>query len=175
MRKARLIALSVAAILFVSAGARAQDVKGQNFLNAGIGVGTFGFSGSGIPITASLEHGFTDKISAGVVAGYVRTTVNPDYHYSYHLLGVRGSYHFNELLNVPGEKWDIYGGAALFYRGYKATYKHFYGTEDYHASGGGLDVALHAGARYMFSGNTGAYAELGYGISPLQLGVSFTF
>ena len=48
----------------------AQDIKGVNHLNAGIGVGTFGFSGSGgIPIVASFEHGITDKIGVGAYSG----------------------------------------------------------------------------------------------------------
>lgn len=175
MRKSKQIMLSLAAMIIMAAGANAQEVKGTNFLNAGVGIGTFGFHGNGIPITASFEHGFTDKISAGVTVGYARTKVNSDYRYTYYLVGARGSYHFNELLNVANEQLDIYGGASLFYRGFKARYKGLYGDGDFKASGGGLDIAIHAGARYMFAGNIGGYAELGYGISPLQLGVSFTF
>lgn len=176
MKKTRLWVLSLAAMVFVTASANAQDVKGKNYLNAGIGIGTFGFYGDGgLPITASLEHGFTDKISAGATVGYARTRFYTDYHYTYYLAGVRGSYHFNELLNVADEKLDVYGGASLLYRGYKANYKNFNGSDDYKASGGGVVIAIHAGARYMFAGNIGGYAELGYGISPLQVGVSVTF
>lgn len=176
MRKVKLFALSLAAILAISAGAQAQSVKGVNFLNAGIGVGTFGLTGTGgLPITATFEHGFTDKITAGATVGFVKTNFYNDYHYTYYIIGAKGSYHFNELLNVQNEKLDVYGGASLFYRGYKADFKDAFGTEDYNASGGGLDIAIHAGTRYMFSGNVGAYAELGYGISPLQLGVTFKF
>lgn len=168
--------------LAASAGAHAQDapdfgnVKGQSFLNAGIGVGTFGLTGTGgLPITASFEHGVTDKISAGLTAGYVKTKFYTNYHYTYYMVGARGSYHFNELLNVSDEKLDVYGGLSLFYRGFKADYKDQFNDQYAKASGGGVDFALHAGARYMFAGNIGGYAELGYGISPLQLGVSVKF
>lgn len=175
MRTSRLLVLSLAAMIF-SFGVNAQSVKGQNFLNAGIGVGTFSLSGTGgIPLIVSAEHGFADQVSAGVVAGFVKTRIQEDYHYSYYIVGARGSYHFNELLNVNEEGLDIYGGASLFYRGYKARYKNFNGTGDLVTSGGGIDFGIHAGARYMFAGNVGAFAELGYGISPLHLGVSVRF
>ena len=86
------------------------------------------------------------------------------------MIGARGSYHFNELLNVDNPKVDIYGGAMLFYRGFSSKYTGSGTPYDYNF--GGIDFALHAGGRYMFSQAIGAYAELGYGISPLQLGVT---
>ena len=176
MKKIKLVMMALTATSLVSVSAQAQDVKGQRFFNAGIGVGTFGFSGTGgLPIAASLEHGFTDKISAGATVAFVKRKFLDNYHYSYYVVGVRGSYHFNELLKVTNPKMDLYGGASLFYRGYKLKYK---GTSDegtYKASDGGMDIALHAGARYMFSEKVGGYAELGYGISPLQLGISLKF
>jgi hypothetical protein len=176
MKKIKLFLVALLATTLVSVNAEAQDVKGKRFLNAGIGLGTFGFSGTGgLPITASFEHGFTDKISAGGTVGLVRTKFLTDYHYSYYIVGARGSYHFNELLKVENEKVDLYGGVSLFYRGYKLKYKGTTEEGDYKASAGGLDYALHAGARYMFSDNIGGYAELGYGISPLQLGVALKF
>lgn len=154
--------------------ADAQQVKGVNYLNAGIGLGTFGFTGTGgLPITASFEHGFTDKISAGISLGMVSTKYATYWKYNYFVIGARGSYHFNELLNVTNPKLDVYGGATLFYRGYSIKYD---GPGDPgKSSAGGLDFAIHAGGRYYFSSNVGAFAELGYGISPLQLGVTFRF
>ncbi len=177
MKKLHLFtaALFSVAMMF-AASVQAQDVKGKNFLNAGIGIGTFGFSGTGgLPITASFEHGFSDKISAGGYVGLVQRKFLTNYKYSYYVIGARGSYHFNELLNIENEKLDVYGGASLYYRGYKLKYDDDEYNELYKASGGTVGLALHAAARYMFSPNVGGYAELGYGISPLQLGVSFKF
>jgi hypothetical protein len=173
MKKIKLLMMALSATTFISISSEAQIAKGQNYLNAGVGLGTFGFSGTGgLPISASFEHGFTDKISAGGTFAFVKRKFIDDYHYTYYVVGARGSYHFNELLKVTNEKVDVYGGASLFYRGYKLNYK---GEDNYKASAGGLDIALHAGARYMFSEKVGGYAELGYGISPLQLGVSLKF
>ena len=65
MKKTFLFTAMIAAALFSTLSSKAQDVKGKHFINAGIGIGTFGFSGTGgLPVTASYEHGFTDKISA---------------------------------------------------------------------------------------------------------------
>lgn len=175
MRKAKLLIL-VLTMVFITTHAKAQDITGQNFLNAGIGIGSFGFVGSGgLPLTASFEHGFGSKFSAGPMAGFVQTKSAPGLHYLNYVLGARGSYHFNELFRVNDPQLDIYGGASLYYWGYKAKYKDYDGALSHGPRDAGLDYALHAGARYLFAGNAGAYAELGIGLMSLQVGVSFGF
>jgi hypothetical protein len=153
------------------------DVKGINLVNAGIGLGSYGLYGTGgLPITASYEHGITDKISAGVNVGYIQRKYTHDWKYTYLIFGVRGSYHFNEILDISDPKIDVYGGAGLIYRHYKFKYTDTYGdVYGYKSSGGSVDLDLHAGGRYKFNDNIGAYAEVGYGISPLQIGVAFIF
>jgi hypothetical protein len=39
----------------------------------------------------------------------------------------------------------------------------------------GVLFGIHAGSRYMFPDNIGGYAELGYGISILKLGLAVKF
>jgi len=154
------------------------NVKGVNFLNAGIGLGSYGLYGTGgLPLTASFEHGVTENISAGVSLGYVQRKYVYDWKYTYIIFGARGSYHFNELLNLQEPKLDVYGGAGLLYRHWKFKYTHSGGdaVDDYKSSGGSVTVDLHAGGRYRFNEHIGAYAEVGYGISPLQLGVTVIF
>jgi len=171
----------LAATILVSAtlltgAAKAQDIKGRNFVNAGIGIGTFGFSGTGgLPITASIEHGFSDKISAGLYLGMISRNYLDDVKFRYFVAGVRGSYHFNELLNVENKKLDVYGGAALYYRNAKVKYTGTGNHPDYKVSDGTVGLGIFAASRYFFTDSFGAYAELGYGISPLQLGATFTF
>jgi hypothetical protein len=156
MKKTTLFLTILLMTLMYSTSSTAQDIKGVSHLNLGIGVGTFGFSGTGgLPIVASFEHGVTDKIGVGVYLGYLSRTFGTDYKWNYYMIGARGSYHFNELLNVSNEKVDIYGGAMLFYRGFSSKYK---------GSGTAVD--------YNFSQAIGGFAELGYGISPLQLGLT---
>ncbi|POY36758.1 hypothetical protein C3K47_10395 [Solitalea longa] len=154
----------------------AQTTLGKYSVNAGFGVGTYGFEGSGgLPLTASVERTFASNISAGVHLMYVQTKYDSDIRYSNMVLGLRGSYHFNELFKIENPKIDLYGGAGLLYRHYKVKYTgddEFYGIS---SSDGEVGVDLHVGGRYMFTNHVGAHAELGYGVSPVQLGVAFKF
>ena len=186
MKKKVLFAATLLLGMFIMNQATAQDVKqdvkGTNYLNAGIGLGSYGLAGTGgLPITASFEHGISKNISAGVTAGMIKRTYAGDIKYTYLITGVRGSYHFNELLKVENPKVDLYGGLSLFYRHYSFKYTYLSGGDEtehgdtYKSAGGNVDFAIHAGARYLFANNVGAYAELGYGISPLQLGLTFKF
>ena len=153
-----------------------NEVSGINLLNAGIGIGSYGLSGTGgLPLTASFEHGFSKYISAGLEAGLVQRKYADTWKYSYFIIGARGSYHFSEILNVTDPKLDVYGGIGLLYRHFKIKYtgdwNEYYGK----TSDGDVTLDLLAGGRYFFNNNVGAFAEVGYGISPLKLGVSLKF
>lgn len=156
-----------------------QDVKGTNVLNAGIGLGSYGLSGTGgLPITASFEHGFSKNISAGATFGFIQKKYAFDWKYTYLLFGARGSYHLNEAFKIANPKLDVYAGVGLFYRRYSFKYTSSLEEHDefnLKASGGDVDFQLHAGGRYFFNNKLGAFAELGYGISPLQLGLTVKF
>jgi hypothetical protein len=144
------------------------SVLGRNFLDLGVGLGTYY---KGLPFGGSFEHGFTDHISAGVFADYSSYNyTGSGFKLNILYTGVRGSYHFAELLNVTNPNFDPYGGVSLGY---------------YHVSFNGVDVGapysssvffgVHAGVRYLFSDHVGGFAELGYGVSALKVGVSFKF
>ncbi len=176
--KTKLLILPALFILMLTQKTSAQnsggvtDVKGMNFLNAGIGLGTYGLSGTGgLPITASFEHGFTKNISAGVGIGYVQKKYASSWKYTYFLFGARGSYHLNETLKLANDKLDVYAGLGLLYRNYSFKYLED-NHEDLSSSGGDVDIEIHAGARYFFNEKLGGFAEVGYGISPLQIGLA---
>ncbi len=182
MKKSIFLTAIVSLCLLFSNNASAQsegfnDVKGTNLLNVGIGLGTYGLSGTGgLPILASFEHGFTDKISGGASLGFVTRKWASDWRYTYIIVGARASYHFSELLNISNPKLDVYGGAGLLYRRWTYKYKGEGSSEiDYDSSGGDVDLDLHAGGRYMFNDRFGGFAEVGYGISPLQIGFTMKF
>ncbi len=177
--KTKVLIMAGIALLLIGQSGMAQstngftDVKGMNFLNAGIGLGTYGMSGTGgLPVNASFEHGFTKNISAGAGIGYVQKKYASYWKYSYFIFGLRGSYHLNEVLKVASDKLDVYAGAGLLYTRYKFKYSDHNDELYLNSSGGDVDIELHAGARYFFKDKLGAFAELGYGISPLQLGVA---
>jgi hypothetical protein len=160
-------------------GAGFDNVKGMNVLNAGIGLGSYGLSGTGgLPLVASFEHGFSKNISAGVSLSFIQQKYASSWKYTYVMFGARGSYHLNEAFKIANPRVNVYTGAGLFYRRYslKTTYD---GPDELgyklNASGGDIGFELHAGGRYLFNNSLGAFAELGYGISPLQLGVTLKF
>jgi hypothetical protein len=163
----------VALCLFTSTNANAQYKQGDNLLNVGIGLGVINLGG--LPIGASFEHGFTKEISAGGFVDYLSYNAGYlTYKYNWHVIyfGARGSYHFNELLSLDNDKIDIYGGAGVGYA--------IYGTSDnlvagYSGYSNRLFLNLHAGGRYYFSNNLGGFAELGYGVSTLKVGLALKF
>jgi outer membrane protein W len=131
---------------------------------------------SGIPpIGLSFEYGFTEKISAGAYLGYSSASqelglgTTAKWNYTYTIVGARGSYHF-----LNSDKLDPYVGAMLGYNIASVTYDGP-GTAPTIASASALIIGAHLGARYYFTDKIGAFAELGYGIAYLQLGVAVKF
>jgi len=171
-------------------GVNAQNVfsKGDNNVNLGIGLGSTlggtGYTSTLPPISISYERGivdnlFDDKSSLGIGA-YLGYAGNKSelisggtafgWKYNYTIFGLRGALHYQLVDNL-----DTYAGLMLGYNSVSASY---YGTNDitgHAASNSGLSWSLFLGGRYYFTDNIGAFAELGYGIAYLQLGVSFKF
>lgn len=160
----------VAVLLLTGAGissAFAQAYsKGDNLLNIGVGLG----GGFGTPIGLSFEHGFSDQISGGAYVAYANKKVPTgmgDFKYTYILTAARASYHFD--LSV--ENLDVYLGAIF---GYNIASAKWTGTGAVPgASAGGLIYGGHAGARYFFSEKIGLFAEAGYGVGSLNVGLAF--
>lgn len=146
--------------------------KGTKFLNAGIGVGGYGyFDGSGLGLNASFDAGVYKNITVGVVGGYRGYGSGV----SSFDLGVRGSYHFNELLKLPTNKVDLYAGLGIsYYRlGYGNSYYSGLGITGVSDSYSTTYVPFHLGGRYFFSDKIGAFAELGSSLATLKIGVTF--
>lgn len=160
--------------------------KGEKIANLGIGVGSYyggdGYSSSIPPLSASYEQCILDglldgKASIGV-GGYMAYTANKwettyanstyGYKYSYVILGARGVFHYQFI-----DKLDTYTGLML---GYNAVSSKYFGSSGSHATeastGSGIGYSAFVGARYHFSDKFGAFAEIGYGISALELGIS---
>ncbi|GAB3731926.1 hypothetical protein [Spirosoma lituiforme] len=144
--------------------------KGSKLLNVGIGVGGYGFGvgySSSVSFGASFEVGVVKNITVGGFADYRRLSFSGlgGDGVSYYYLGARGSYHFNELLNLGTDKADLYAGIGLGYQGISGTY--------YYGGTGAIIVPIHLGGRYFFSEKVGGFAELTTDVSPLRLGVTF--
>ena len=180
-----LICLSIIFGIGFSTTAKAQLFSpGDKVLNLGLGFGVaWGVTYSTVqvpPIAVSFDYGWRDDLGPGIVGlgGYLgyasyaweSSWLGGSYGYkvSSTVIGAIGTYHMDLVDNL-----DTYGGLLLGFRivSDKAT-----GTwaGAYSSSvGSGLTGSLFIGAKYYFSDNIGAFAELGYGIAYFTLGASF--
>jgi len=170
MKKLYFILIVLSGILFHSQTSVAQEVntsfqEGDLIVNAGIGLGTtFSYAGTlGLPFGGGVEYGITDAIGIGGETGFASGGG-----LSVFYLGAKGSYHFNDLLKIEDNKWDVYGGLGLFYRSFTVTGINF-------GLGSGIIAGFHAGARYYFSDKFGVNGELGNTYAWLKAGVVFKF
>jgi hypothetical protein len=179
MKKQTLI-VALGAMLFLSlAGFHAsaqQGEKGNLILNAGIGLGYY-YAG-GVSLNLNGEYYVTDQISVGGYFAYTRWDYDygfSQYDYSYNFIdiGARGSYHFAKLFKVNNKKFDPYAGAFLGFVSSSYSYDGPGGASYNDPYDGGVRTGIFAGARYYFSNNFAGYGELGVGLSPIVLGVTF--
>lgn len=152
----------------------AKAAHRTSYLNGGIGLASYW--GGGIPIGVSFETTLADNLSVGGSVDYARYGRNyGGYKWSYNFIyaGARGSYHLGELLQT-GDKFDPYAGISLGVR--IASYKDNAGYGDYYNPyNNGLYLGLHVGGRYYFTEKVGGFAEVGYGVTALRLGVTAKF
>lgn len=179
MKKAVLV---LSMMVFMAMAVNAQPFqKGTSVIQAGIGLGSnLGGLGKGRPaFSASYEHGSWDVGGPGVISlggfigntGYKYSTGSYSQSWNYTVVGARSAYHYNGFENVPD--LDVYGGAMLSYN--VVSYKASDGYTGPNSYGSGLGFSFYLGGRWFFSENIGAYAELGYGVSTLNLGLAYKF
>jgi len=179
MKKTILIFFACIAVAFVQAQ---PFQKGTTSVNAGLGLGTaLGGLGKVRPaISVSADHGVWQVGGRDVVSlgGYVGNT---GYKYSYedytakwnyNIIGARGAYHYNGFEKLSD--LDVYGGIML---GYNIVKYSSNDSEEYWGGsyGSGLGFSGFVGGRWFFGDKFGAYAELGYGVSVLNVGVTVKF
>jgi len=179
--------------------ANAQSfVKGQKDINIGIGFGTSFYSStynSTIPpLSFSFDVGITDEISLGGYLGFAGASwrytstewcnipgsggpnfynYTDEYNYTYNIVAMRGAYHFAEF--IPHDNLDVYGGLLLGYNivRYKfSTTSACAGHISSSGSGSAGVFSIYGGMRYRFNEKFGIFAELGYGISYVTIGLS---
>ena len=150
--------------------------KGDIDINAGIGLLQTYYNNTSTvmpPLSVSAEYGVTDKISVGGFIGYSTSKeefLGGQANYSFLIIGARGSYHFKIW-----DKMDTYAGLMLGYNNVTGRYDSTFdeGLYDFNVAASGMALSGYVGGRYNIKDNISAYAEIGYGISVLNLGVSF--
>lgn len=184
MKKIIFTALAIATLSFVSDTISAQSfAKGDNVIGFGFGIGgNYGLttSSQSPAIGIMYEKGMSWEAGPGVIGlgGYLGyksfkykyDVFNTFYQtkWSYTILGIRSAYHYEFTDHL-----DTYAGLMLAYNvvSVSDTYPGGYAG----ASASGIDLSLYLGARYYFSNQWAGFAELGYGIATLHLGVAYKF
>lgn len=194
---------SVLAVLLItgfSYAAKAQGgdppfVKGSNTIGLSIGFGDYysyatyyGSSWTVLPsINLTYDRGFFEEVGPGTIGiGGLIGIKNRYYKYSGDkytdnsvIVGVRGTYHLT-LLADKNNKFDPYGGVlfGVRIRNWKEVYTSSYYpyTESTRKHSSVYPTTgLFVGAKYNFVPNFGAFAEVGYDISFLKLGLNLNF
>lgn len=165
--------------------AQTPMTKGVNVAQVGIGLGgwTTGYTTSETPvIILTYEKGIKDNfgpgnLSVGGSIAYKSGRIGgfdfgaSDWTYTYLGIVGRASWHPHF---VKSEKFDAYTGLSLGYYLINSDFESaYYGDLDF--SEGGVELGIHIGGRYNFSEQFGAFAELGFGLGVLNVGVAYTF
>ena len=169
-----ILGLAVAFAGFASLGeANAQKTfeKGTQIASLMIGLpGSGAFSGIVVPpLTAVYERGIVSNlfgngkgtIGVGAQGGYQLIRTAPETHASSIFVGARGALHY-ELVS----KLDTYAGLALGWS--------FVGGTTLRNSGS-FGTQAFVGARYYVTPTLALGGELGYGLTLVNLGVTFRF
>ncbi len=138
--------------------------KSGTLLNPFLGVaGTRGSDNIETPSFGATAEFFLDEtFSVGAIVTY--STVTPEVSFTDEntetdglTIGGFANYYWTE-----SESFNFYTGAGLGYDGHDGPYVD-----------SSIYFELHAGGRYQLSENLGAFAELGYGLALLKVGMSF--
>lgn len=187
----KLTALMIALITcLMSVGQSPNFQRGQIDVNVGVGFGTplFAITGYDIktltpPISLVGDYGVSDDISVGLylakassaVQGTLINFSTGSFRYarqstlSHTIIGGRVLYHF-EL----HPKFDTYAGGMLGFNAFSEK------AEDRveligDTNVSGFSYTILAGGRYHFAKNLGAFVELGYGVTIVNLGLTLKF
>ena len=179
----RVLAVKFLVLFFtifgIIAGVSAQDEafnKEDKVINLGIGLGSYigwrGYSTKVPVIAGSFEYGVLDFLDdrAGIgLGGYLAYTSSgykgvEKWSITDLIIGARALFHYQFV-----EKLDTYLGFML---GYDIV---SYGQKDENLSGSKFISTQFIGARYYIANNISFFGELGYGVAPLEIGLSFKF
>lgn len=182
----KLIAATLFLVLFSEMSGVAQEnsttEKYGNTLNAGVGIGYYGYINNVLPVLhADFEFDVARNFTLAPFITYFSyksyhywgNPNNPYRNYSYRQtvipVGVKATYYFDRLLGA-GPKWDFYLAGSLGFAIRKTTWENGYTGETTIAnSSSGLYFDGHIGTEYHFNNKLGMFLDLSSGISTIGL------
>ena len=174
--KRLIISVVLAVISLSSAVAQPAFRKGDNLITGGLGIGLAGAYGSSTfpPFFGMYEKAIHPNVSVGGLLSFAGSSsefFGGKWKYSYVVLAGRGAYHY---LIPDTRNLDTYGGLTL---GYSIVSSSVEGIreERFAASGSYVFFGIFVGARYYFSPQWAAMAELGYDVGIIKIGATYRF
>ncbi|WKN45262.1 hypothetical protein [Tunicatimonas pelagia] len=152
--------------------------SGNFIINGGIGLGSSIYGT--VSLNGSAEYFINDEVSIGGgigYSGYSRGRYFGDpLRVSVIYVGPRGSFHLSNTLGIDNSALDVYAGVFVGYGIVSVSYRNerVWGANPYYNGYSNFNYDIFGGARYLFNENLAAYGELGFGISVLQLGITFS-
>jgi len=180
----RIVLFAIAMVLISAEYTSAQESsfeQNDNVVNLGIGIGGsyYGYAGwtgyTRLPTfvlgyeRCIIGHLFNDQSALGVGGLAGVTYANHSSWTSTDLMvGLRGAMHYAFV-----DKLDTYAGVMFGFNIHSWKWKG--SSESVHSGHSGLAYGVFAGARYYFAGPVAVYAEVGYGFTLLNAGLSINF
>jgi hypothetical protein len=160
----------------------AQEKFGKT-LNLGAGIVYYGYVGGLSPgIMANFEFDLVKNVTLAPFVGFYTYHNNYYYYDPYNPqksnygyretvipFGVKGSYYFDDLLNLPRE-FDLYAAASAGFNIRMVSWDNGFNGGNY-AAHSLLYGNIHAGGEYHFTKKTGFFVDLSTGMS--TVGVAF--
>ena len=185
-----LILTSLACMMISLSDISAQETttpeRFGHTLNAGVGIGYYGYIGSSMPVLhANYEFDVAKNFTLAPFITYYSYQNNyywgnknyPDRYYYYRVttipVGVKGTYYFDQLLKA-GSNWDFYGAGSLGFAIRKTTWENgYYGETSVQHGSSGLYLDVHIGTEYHLSQKAGLFLDLSSGVSTFGLALRF--
>lgn len=167
MMKKRVLLALVAVMAICGLQANAQNVmtKGTSLVSGGLGLSSGSF-----PLYAAYDYGVADNLfespdaalSLGAMGGVVFANHSIGY-----LVGPRIAMHYHFIPELD-TYFSVMLGAYGIYTSVKVD-----GVTTIKQWSHDFDWGSHIGARYFFTPTVGAFAEIGYGYSIANIGLTF--
>lgn len=196
----RITALTLAAVLLSITGFAAKKKsdsgvkpafdKGSKTIGIFAGLGmSYGYYGSPVQLPALgiiYDQGIVANVGPGTIGiGGILAYKGASYKYpnggykatwTNYIIAVRGTYHLT-ILKDKNNKFDPYAGVMAGVRiyQYEDTYYNTLPVNPYSYGSAYMITGAFVGAKYNFSKSFGAFAEFGYDISNLRIGLNFNF
>jgi len=158
--------------------------KFGNTLNAGLGIGYYGYVGQIMPVLhLNYELDIAKNFTLAPYITYYSyrkdhywgNKNNPSRNYFYRVtvipVGVKGSYYFDQLLKANA-KWDFYAAGSLGFAIRNTIWENgYFGETSVEHGSSGLYLDVHIGTEYHLNQKMGLTLDLSTGISTFGLAV----